>query len=176
LVSKIVYDIFLINNYVRFQAVIDKDNELIEKLLSDGNFDEAGSVYEKGAFSRSNALLHFHGATLPGDIKANSLVTGTAINGESVTGTIIEPKSRGTKSVHVFYESNLGLGSCYVGGSPEPVLEGCKFNNNSYASIDCSIHLLTLLRETVSRFCGIRKNYLRRVRGYSSSLPLQRIR
>jgi hypothetical protein len=157
-----------------FQAVIDKDNELIEKLLSEGKFDEASFVYEKGAFSRSNALIHFHGATLPGDIKANTKVTGTAINGDSITGTIFEARSRGKNSVHVFYESPSGLGSCFVGGSPEPVVEGCKFNNDNYTGIHCSIDILTLSRDTVFRLCRIRQNCLRRIRGYPSSLQIQR--
>jgi hypothetical protein len=109
------------------QAMIDQDNALIEKLLADGKFEEATLVYENGSFSRSYALLHLKNKGLPGVVDAHSLATGVTVNSEAVTGTVLEPGKHGDKAIRVLYHNSDGVGSCFVGGNPDPTLNGCKY-------------------------------------------------
>jgi hypothetical protein len=108
------------------QAVIDKDVALIEKLLAEENFKEASKVYEYGAYSRNYAQLQFPVRGLPGTVEPHTSVKGLTESGDKITGTLIDIGNKGDKTVRVLYQNANDLGTCFVGGNPEPKLDGCK--------------------------------------------------
>lgn len=103
------------------------DNVLIESLLSQDRLDEAKQVYIRGAFSRSYADLQFGFEGLPANIEAHSPVTVERKDGTGVAlkGMLLEPGKRGEKMVRILYKQNENENQCYVGGHPDPVLDGC---------------------------------------------------
>jgi hypothetical protein len=108
------------------QASIDKDNDLIERLLLAGQFDEAHRVFEVGAFSRPYAQLSLGSQGLPEGISIHSSVTGASESGEVIKGSMFENGKRGGHVVRILYQNEDILSSCFVGGNPVPVTDGCK--------------------------------------------------
>jgi hypothetical protein len=102
------------------------DNVLIEKLLLDGQFDAAFDVYENGSFSRSYAELTFGFEGIGGAIPAHTEVTGESESGSVVKGMLLQPAKMGAKVVRILYHNADNVGSCFVGGNPHPVVDGCK--------------------------------------------------
>lgn len=120
-------------SFLRLQAVIDRDVELIEKLLAEEKFKEAIKVYEYGAYSRNYAQLQFPVRGLPGTLEPHTSVEGSSESGETITGTLIDIGNKGDKTVRVLYQNGDSLGTCFAGGNPEPKFDGCKSSICSYS-------------------------------------------
>jgi hypothetical protein len=67
--------------------------------------------------------LQLPGKGLPGHVDANSQVITT---NRTTTGTILKAGKQGDKSISILYQNSTSLGSCFVGGNPEPIIDGCK--------------------------------------------------
>lgn len=109
------------------QAEIDKDLRLILELFEQAKEIKAKEVYNLGAFSRTYATLHFGFQGLPEEIAAHSPVTVASTDGETMlAGMVLEKGKFGAKSVRILYDNVDNPEKCYVGGHPDPVVEGCK--------------------------------------------------
>lgn len=81
--------------------------------------NEALAVYSNGSHSKGYASITLEQTT--GAIHANTPFTGTSIRGEQITLLSYKYYEAGTTQIRMRY-----LGSdCYVGGAPEPQLDGC---------------------------------------------------
>jgi len=109
------------------QAEIDKDLKLIMELFEQAKHIKAKDVYNLGAFSRTYATLNFGFEGLPEDIAAHSPVTVASKDGETMlAGMLLEKGKFGDKSVRILYDNVDNVEKCYVGGHPDPVVDGCK--------------------------------------------------
>lgn len=116
-------------------AALDLDQLALESLLPLGTPDAMGQamfVYTKGGFSGSYAIL-----TLASPLSSATdfnMGEGTIVSGQSfedkqeVRGVLMKPLTGGDTEVVVRYqtwENQRDYVGCNVGGSPNPILEGC---------------------------------------------------
>jgi hypothetical protein len=94
--------------------------------LLEGKFEAAEQVYDKGTFSRSFAQVSFGEVGLVEEIEAHTAVTGTSDSGSDVTGMLLEHAKKGAKSARILYHNADNVGKCFVGGNPQPIVDGCK--------------------------------------------------
>ena len=107
------------------QATIDQDLQLLSELFEKAKHIQAKEVYNRGAFSRTFATLHFGAEGLPEEMRAQSPVTVASTDGETMlTGMLLDQGRLGAKSVRILYGSDNPL-KCNVGGHPEPIVDGC---------------------------------------------------
>jgi len=108
--------------------------DLITSLLHDAKHIEAKDVYLQGAFSRSVAKLNFGFEGLPGDVAPHSPVTVASEDGNTmIKGELFEHGTLGEKSVHILYDNLDSDRKCFVGGHPEPVVNGCKYYSCAFS-------------------------------------------
>jgi hypothetical protein len=116
------------------QAAIASDLAAIEVLLNkgtDATFAQAYNIYGEGSFSKSYAEIQLD-AVAPSKIDANTVVT-VSIDDLIVVGTVIDDVPVGTQAVSIKYKvTEEGGSTCNVGGNPSPILDGCKFNSDSF--------------------------------------------
>jgi hypothetical protein len=123
------------------QASIDLDQQEIENLIAEGNYSEAQNVYEQGAHSKSIAVL-----TLSTDLR-KAVPEGTKIEGRNmksraVSGKAYKDYEAGATIIEVQYDTSgiqASYVGCQVGGSSEPVLDGCKYELLHSFSLDYSV-------------------------------------
>lgn len=114
------------------QAAIDLDQQAIEAQLAAGTDEgkaNARSIYTQGAFSKSYAEIVLD-TPLANTLSKGVEVVGASADGTEIRGAVLDEAVSGDKIVRVQYstsgvqESYVG---CQVGGNPDPVLDGCKF-------------------------------------------------
>jgi hypothetical protein len=117
------------------QAAISSDLAAMEVLLDTGTeatFKQARNIYEDGSFSKTFAEIQLDSGA-PSKIDANTVVTVTRSNGSIVVGTVMNDVPEGTQAVSIQYKvTEEGGSTCNVGGNPSPILDGCKFNSESF--------------------------------------------
>jgi hypothetical protein len=117
------------------QAAIASDFATIEVLLNKGTeatFSQAFDIYGEGSFSKSYAEIQLN-AGAPSKIDANTVVTVTRDDDSIVVGTVMDDVPKGTQAVSIQYQvTKEGGSTCNVGGNPSPILDGCKFNSESF--------------------------------------------
>jgi hypothetical protein len=98
---------------------------------TDATFAQAFDIYEEGSFSKSYAEIQLD-AGAPFKIDSNtdvSITTDISI----VVGTVVDDVPEGARAVSIKYKvTEEGGSTCNVGGNPSPVLDGCKFNSESF--------------------------------------------
>ena len=108
------------------QALIDHDLKLITDLFEQARHIQAKDVYNRGAFSRTYARLDFGDDGTTSEMSAQSPVTVASQDGEEMySGMLLDKVPLGAKSVRIIY-GNDNPQNCFVGGHPEPVVDGCK--------------------------------------------------
>ena len=112
------------------QNALDMDQAEMETLLALGNeeaFEQARSIYTKGAHSKSVAHVTLTSG-LNSPVSVGTAVSGRTSGGSKVTGTINEDVSAAGTAVKIEYDvtavQSMHVG-CQVGGSPDPLLGGC---------------------------------------------------
>jgi hypothetical protein len=82
----------------------------------------------------------------PSKIDADTVVTATRSDGSIVVGTVRNDVPEGTQAVSIQYQVNEEGGStCNVGGNPSPILDGCKFNSQSFFPFPVPRGILTFV-------------------------------
>lgn len=111
-------------------AAVDLDQAEMEGQLALGTnqgYTRAQKIYEEGAFSKSVATVTLTAAlTVP--ISKGAVVTGTAVNGQQVDGTVFKTASADDTTLRIQYGINSIQSSyvgCQVGANPSPVTDGC---------------------------------------------------
>ena len=75
-------------------------------------------------------MLHLSNG-LPGEVPAHSAISGFTENNQKINGVAFGLGKRGDKTVRVLYQNNDEHSACHVGGSPEPMFDGCKLHVQS---------------------------------------------
>jgi hypothetical protein len=104
------------------------DQQEIESLIAEGNYSAAQNVYERGAHSKSVAVLTLSTA-LSKSVPEGTPIEGRSVKSRAVSGKAFKDYAAGTTAIEVQYDTSdiqASYVGCQVGGSSEPVLDGCK--------------------------------------------------
>lgn len=138
------------------QLLMDMDVKLLIELLGDENstsFNKALNVYRNGYSSGSYAVLRIVNNTYnrknifqrkPNYQVGSNVSMGTSINGTNVTGSLLRRKSPKSTFLFVYYGKKSDQANntirCQVGGSPNPIFDGCTYHirmpNGIFASYE----------------------------------------
>ena len=132
---------------------------MIENNLAAGTDDgrqAALAVYQKGAHSKSYAHVTLDTA-LVSDVSGGVTVVGKNANGDEIRGKVMSSAAAGETKLMVQYDTTIFQASyvgCQVGGSPEPVTDGCKsFLRLFICSPSLGFPFLTCLLAWSKTFC-----------------------
>ena len=95
---------------------------------SDAAFANAKRIYTEGGHSKSYAVLTLDPGLSAMVAKGAEVTGGQDINGDAVTGTVLEDTAAGSTTLKVQYltsEVQSSWSDCRVGGLPDPFTDGC---------------------------------------------------
>lgn len=115
---------------------IDLDQAEIQRLLASGtnqDYLQAQMIYKEGAFSKSVATVTLD-AVLTAPISKGAAITGDAMDGTKVEGTVFAAAKAGDQDLRIQYNVSPVQSSyvgCQVGANPNPVTDGCFLKTGS---------------------------------------------
>lgn len=110
---------------------IDRDLHVIKQELdkeTQGGWDHAESIYREGGNSKSVAQITLL-EPLEEKMEAGTYVSGLAVDGSQVRGTVYETADQNETKISIQYEvgeSQDSYSDCQVGSIPAPNIRGCK--------------------------------------------------
>lgn len=121
---------------MNLQNAIDLDQAEIQRLLASGtnqDYLQAQMIYKEGAFSKSVATVTLD-AVLTAPISKGAAITGDAMDGTKVEGTVFAAAKAGDQDLRIQYNVSPVQSSyvgCQVGANPNPVTDGCFLKTGS---------------------------------------------